>query len=54
MKLNNETVTIELKNGSVIHGTITCGYLVTMRAELELWPQLQQQMGLPILCCCCG
>lgn len=23
MKLNNETVTVELKNGSVIHGTIT-------------------------------
>jgi len=23
MKLNNETVTVELKNGSIVHGTVT-------------------------------
>ena len=34
MKLNNETVTVELKNGSVIHGTITGVYLSKLRVQL--------------------
>ena len=45
MKLNNETVTIELKNGSVVHGTITGASLAPLSSRFKNWWDLVSFAG---------
>ena len=51
MKLNNETVTIELKNGSVVHGTVVGMFEILLDFNVDLtfgklW-SLQQALTWP-------
>lgn len=47
MKLSNETVTIELKNGSTIHGTIT-GVDVVMNMHLKVVRMTSPRLATPV------
>ncbi|KAG5405162.1 hypothetical protein IGI04_011281 [Brassica rapa subsp. trilocularis] len=46
MKLNNETVSVELKNGTIVHGTITVPLTSTMVAPSQALENMEKSLEL--------